>query len=419
MVEYDAAGNTTDNRYDDHNLNSDQREGLTGAPLLSQGFIPQDNALLVGGDSNDLEQPATLRVATTDVASANQGIGYQTGGRLGINTTLGLLAEKELDRNLVVVGDGRITGNWLMEQDISVDGGDINTTSETFNLINNNANILNFAGDAQLIDMFSNTTNDQTITLGSNSNFQTIRIGNNSARTIFSVHAQSADAFVDIATVADDSTNQSQVFIGGAWANTDSKVVLGSSQTIASGNLEIGNKVAAGTGTSRIFTQTGKARLFDDDRTQVVEAFTKANDITIASLGGTTTIRNALQVQASATVDSNIILDGGTTAGIIEIVRGRFSTPINLHNLGSLDTPNIDFYKYSTTGRFVDTEGTTFWGGSQDLAGGGRIGAFDNLQAASDASRVPGTYTFRFATGGSGSGAAFDVGVAFDGTSYC
>ena len=416
LVEYDGAGNTTDNRYDDHNLNSDQREGLTGAPLLSQGFIPQDNALLVGGDSNDLEQPATLRVATTDVASANQGIGYQTGGRLGINTTLGLLAERELDRNLVVVGDGRITGNWLMEQDISVDGGDINTTSETFNLINNNANILNFAGDAQLIDMFSNTTNDQTITLGSNSNFQTIRIGNNSARTIFSVHAQSADAFVDIATVADDSTNSSQVFIGGAWANTDSKVVLGSSQTIASGNLEIGNKVAAGTGTSRIFTQTGRARLFDDDRTQVIEAFTKANDITFASLGGTTTIRNALQVQASATVDSNIILDGGTTAGIIEIVRGRFSTPINLHNLGSLDTPNIDFYKYSTTGRFIDTEGTTFWGGSQDLAGGGRIGAFDNLQAAPDPARVPGTYTFRFATGGSGSGAAFDVNVAFDGT---
>ena len=416
LVEYDAAGEVSDNRYDDNNLNSDQREGLTGAALAAQGFIPQDNALLVGGDSNDLEQRATLRVATTDVASANQGIGYQTGGRLGINTTLGLQARDELDRNLVVVGDGRITGNWLMEQDISVDGGDINTTSETFNLINNNANIINFAGDAQLVDMFSNTTNDQTITFGSNANFQTIRIGNNSARSIFSVHAQSANALVDIASVGDDSTNQSQVFIGGAWANTDSKVVLGSSQTVAAGNLEIGNKVAAGTGVSRIFTQTGRARLFDDDRTQVIEAFTKANDITIASLGGSTTIRNSLKVQASATVDSNIILDGGTTAGIVEIVRGRFSTPINLHNLGSLDVPNVDFYKYSTTGRFLDTEGNRFWGGSQDQAGGGRIGAFDNLQAAPDPARISGQYTFRFAEGGSGSGAAFDVSVAFDGT---
>ena len=416
LVTYDAAGDVSDNRYDDNNLNSDQREGLTGTALATQGFIPQDNALLVGGDSNDLEQRATLRVATTDVASADQGIGYQTGGRLGINTTLGLQPRDELDRNLVVVGDGRITGNFLMEQDISVDGGDINTTSETFNLINNNANIINFAGDAQLIDMFSNTTNDQTITLGSNSNFQTIRIGNNSARSIFSVHAQSANALVDIASVGDDATNSSQVFIGGAWANTDSKVVLGSSQTVAAGNLEIGQKVAAGTGVSRIFTQTGRARLFDDDRTQVIEAFTKANDITIGSLGGSTTIRNALKVQASATVDSNIILDGGTTAGIVEIVRGRFSTPINLHNLGSLDVPNLDFYKYSATGRFVDTEGNRFWGGSQDQAGGGRIGAFDNIQAAPDPARVAGQYTFRFAEGGTGSGAAFDVGVAFDGT---
>ena len=416
LVEYNSAGDVDDNRYDDNNLNSDQREGLTGAPLLAQGFIPQDNALLVGGDSNDLEQRATLRVATTDAAVVDQGIGYQTGGRLGINTTLGLQARDELDRNLVVVGDGRITGNFLMEQDISVDGGDINTTSETFNLINNNANIINFAGDAQLIDMFSNTSNDQTITIGSNANFQTVRIGNNSGRSIFSVHALSANALVDIASVADDATNASQVFIGGAWANTDSKVVLGSSQTIAAGNVEIGSKVAAGTGVSRLFTQTGKARLFDDDRTQVIEAFTKANDITIASLGGSTTIRNSLKVQASATVDSNIILDGGTTAGIIEIVRSRFSTPLNLHNLGSLDVPNLDFYKYSTTGRFVDTEGNRFWGGSQDQAGGGRIGAFDNLQAAPDALRVSGQYTFRFADGGTGSGAAFDVGVAFDGT---
>ena len=416
LVEYNLAGEVSDNRYDDNNLNSDQREGLTGASLASQGFIPQDNALLVGGDSNDLEQRATLRVSTTDNASNAQGIGYQEGGKVGINTTLGLQARDELDRNLVVVGDGRITGNFLMEQDISVDGGDINTTSETFNLINNNANIINFAGDGQLIDMFSNTTNDQSITIGSNSNFQTVRIGNNSARSIFSVHAQSANALVDIASVADDATNSSQVFIGGAWANTDSKVVLGSSQTVAAGNLEIGSKVAAGTGVSRLFTQTGKARLFDDDRTQIIEAFTKANDITIASLGGSTTIRNSLKVQASATIDSNIILDGGTTAGIVEIVRGRFSTPINLHNLGSLDVPNLDFYKYSTTGRFLDTEGNRFWGGSQDQAGGGRIGAFDNIQAAPDAARISGQYTFRFADGGTGSGAAFDVGVAFDGT---
>ncbi len=414
-VGQDGAGNTILNINNLGNLNSDQREGLTGALLTQKGFIPQDNALLVGGDSNNLDQPATLRVATSD--DLTPGTTYTAGGRVGINTALGVTAERELDRNLVVVGDGRITGNFLISDDISVDGGDINTTSQAFNLINNNATILNFAGDAQLIDMFSNTSNDQTITIGANADFQTVRIGTNVPRSIFSVHALSENAFVDIATVADDADKDSQVFIGGAWGNANSKVVLGSAQTITGGTLEIGSKVAAGTGEARIFTQTGKARLFDDDRTQQVEAFTKANKITIASLGGTTTIRNSLKVQASATIDSSIILDGGTTAGIIEIVRERFSTPISLHNLGSLDTPNIDFYKYKSTGRVIDTAGVRLWGGSQDIAGGGRISGFDNLQAPDPSNlRVSGQYAFRFATGGSGSGAAFDISVAFDGT---
>jgi len=416
LTSIDQVSGEVINRYELNNYNSDQREALTGTDLTNEGFIPQDNALLVGGDSNDLQERATLRVATTDEPTATRGATYQTGGRVGINTTLGLTADSDLDRNLVVDGDGRITGNFLIQDDISVDGGDINTTSSTFNLINDNALILNFASQAQLVDMFSTTTNDQTITMGSNSDFQTFRIGTNANRSVFSVHPLSTNAFVDIASVADDAANQSQVYIGGAWANRDSKVVLGSSQTIASGDLEIGNKTAAGTGTARLFSQTRTVRLFDNDQNTTIEAFTRSNNLTFSSLGGFTTIRNNLKVQASAEVDSNIILSGGTTAGIVEIVRGRFSTPITLHNLGSLDTPNIDFYKYESTGRRIDTEGGRLWGGSQDLAGGGRIAGFDNLQAAANSLRPAGTYTFRFADGGSGNGAAFDISVAFDGT---
>ena len=417
LTSIDSGTGDVINRWEDNNLNSDQREALTGADLQNQGFIPQDNAFLVGGDSNDLDERATLRVATSDEPSGTRGATYQTGGRVGINTTLGLTAESDLDRNLVVDGDGRITGNFLIQDDISVDGGDINTTASTFNLINQNANIVNFASQAQLFDAFSNTLNDQTITIGSNANFQTIRVGQNASRSIFSVHPLSTNAFVDIATVQDDATNQSQVYIGGAWANADSKVTLGSAQTLVAGNLEIGSKVASGTGEARLFSQVRRVRLFDNDQNTQVEAFTKSNNLTFSSLGGTTTIRNSLRVQASATVDSNIVLSGGTTAGIVEIVRGRFSTPISLHNLGSLDTPNIDFYKYISTGRKIDTEGNRLWGGSQDLAGGGRISDFDNVQAPDPSNlRVSGSYAFRFATGGSGTGAAFDVNVAFDGT---
>ncbi|QPB08452.1 tail protein [Synechococcus phage S-H9-2] len=416
LATYNASGDLTDNRYDDHDLNSDQREALTGTNLANQGFIPQDNALLVGGDSNDLEREATLRVSTSDVTTPVTST-YVNGGRLGINTTLGLTSERELDRNFVVVGDGRITGNFLISDDISVDGGDINTTAGTFNFINDNATILNMFGDGQLINIANNTTNDQSISIGGSTQNQVLRIGANAGTTLFSVHPQATNATVDIASVNDAATNACEVAIGGAYENTNSSTLLGTRQTIVAGTLEIGYNIAAGTGTARLFSQTKIARLFDDDRTTEVNAFLSANNLNLASLGGSTTIRNALNVQASLRADSNIILNGGTSAGIIEITRGRFSTTPILHNTGSLDTPNIDFYKYNTTGRVIDTAGVTQWGGNQFLQGGGQISGFDNVNTSDPSGlRVSGNYNFVFPTGGSGAGAAFDVNVAFDGT---
>ncbi|CAF34283.1 hypothetical protein S-PM2d218 [Synechococcus phage S-PM2] len=417
LVQYDEVGNVTSNRYDSFNLNSDQRESLSGTTLANQGFVNQDNALLVGGDSNNLDQKATLRVATSDLATGDRGTTYRTGGRLGINTTLGLQPENELDRNFVVVGDGRITGNFKIEDDISVDGGDINTTSEVFNFINNNANILNLIGDAQVINFGNNTTNDQILSVGGSSNNQIVRIGSNAGTSLLSVHPNSTNANVDIASVADNAANSCKVVIGGAWQNTDSTLTIGTYQTIVDGTLEVGGQIAPGTGTARLFAQTKEVRLFDNDRTTEVNAFTSANRLNLGSLGGFTTIRNSLNVQASLTSDSNIILKGGTSAGIIEIIRGRFSTTPILHNTGSLDTPNIDFYKYTSTGRVIDTAGQSLWGNNTFLSGGGQISGFDNVNTSDPSDlRVAGNYTFVFPTGGSGSGAAFDVSVAFDGT---
>ncbi|AMO43039.1 tail protein [Cyanophage S-RIM32] len=416
LVSYDSNGAVTTNRYDQFNLNSDQRESLTGSTLTTQGFLAQDTALMVGGDSNDVENAATLRVATSDVTTPQTST-YRNGGRVGINTTLGLQPENELDRNLVVIGDGRITGNFLISDDISVDGGDINTTSGTFNFINENANILNLMGDGQLINIANNTTNDQSISIGGATQNQVVRIGAVAGTTVFSVHPKATNAAVDIASVNDAATNACQVAIGGAYENTNSTTLLGTRQTITAGTLEIGYNVAAGTGTARLFSQTKNVRLFDDDRTTEVNAFTSANNFNMGSLGGSTTIRNALKVQASLRADSNIILNGGTSAGIIEIVRGRFSTTPILHNTGSLDTPNIDFYKYNSTGRVIDTAGVTLWGSNSFLQGGGQIAGFDNLNTNDPSGlRAFGNYTFVFPVGGSGEGAAFDVNVAFDGT---
>ena len=415
LVFYDIAGNAT-NRYDDNSMNSDVREALTGSDLIQKGFIKQDNALLVGGDSNNLEQAATLRVATTDLIQLPGSTStYQDGGRLGINTTLGLLPEQELDRNFVVFGDARITGNLGLADDLSVDGGDINSTSNTFSFINTST-ILNLMGDGQQINFANNTTQDQTFSLGNSANNQVVRIGADAATTLLSIHKNSTTALVDIATVSKEPANSCEVAIGGAYGNTNSSTLIGTYQTIVSGSLEIGNGVAAGTGTATIFSRTKKALLFNDDRTTQVDAFTSANKLQLGSLGGSTTIRNSLGVEASLRVEGNIRLNGGTNAGIIEIGRGRFSTPISAHTVGSLDLPNIDFYKYQSTGRQIVTSGNALWGGTNDLAGGGQIAAFDNVQTPDPNDlRAAGTYSSVQAQGGQGGGAKFDVLVAFDG----
>ena len=125
-------------------------------------YFPVTNAFLVGGDSATPDNVATLRVATSDPASG--GSTYQSGGRVGINTTIGGAADKELDRNLVVIGDARITGNTLIEDDLSVDGGDINSTAETFNFLNTDT------------DFFIGLNNAESIVLGNSTTLSLIHI---------------------------------------------------------------------------------------------------------------------------------------------------------------------------------------------------------------------------------------------------
>lgn len=122
-----------------------------------------------------------------------------------------------------------------------------------------------------------------------------------------------------------------------------------------------------------------------------------------------------MNVLASAIVEGNIRLDGGLNAGIIEVVRGRFGTNIVGHQVGGVDNPNIDFYKYQTTGRYIDTAGVSSWGSNTFLVSGGQIAAIDNIVNNGSTSRTPGTYNFLEGTSdGAGIGANFTVLVRFD-----
>ena len=366
----------------------------------------QDDAFLVGGDSANPSDISTFRVMTTN------------NGRVGINTAVNDIVNpyKTLDKTFVVVGDARIHENLEVTGDLEVNDGDLTTTNNTFNFIPQNANVLNFAGEGQILNLMDNTSVDQNLSIMNGSSNQTIQIGNTATRSDLRIHRNSQDATVDIASVGNDVTSKCEMTLGGAWGNTASFTKIGTRQTLVAGELEIGTGYGAGTSTSRLFTQTRTVNLFDGDQTNTVNLALNATTFTLGSTGGSTIVRNTLNVNASCVVESNIRLDGGLLAGIIEIERGRFGTTIIPHVVGSVENPNIDFYKYLVTGRVIDTGGVSAWGSTAFLVGGGQIAAIDNLTGENDVNRIPATYTFLNASGGTGEGATFTILVRFDGT---
>ena len=364
-----------------------------GGPTKTE--TDQDNAVLIGGESDNPDNLATVRVSTSN------------NGRVGVNTTLA-----NLDRTLVVYGDARITDDFLIEQDLTVEGGDLNTTSEAFNIFNTNANVLNMFGEGQFFNIGNETTTGQSISLGASAESQFVRIGGSAEESIFSIHPVSTNAKVDIASVQDNAENICEVTIGGAWQNANSFVELGARQTLVAGELEIGTRYAPGsTGApARIFTQSGRIRLFDGDLTREIEFASNASDLTIGALGGITTIRNNLNVLAKIDGESDIRLNGGLKAGIIKVTRGRFSTTPTPQTIGSLNNVNIDFYKTFLTSRKIDTAGASPWGDNSFLSAGGQISNLTNIDTGGpDPSRTQGTYPLLTPTGGTGSNALFTV----------
>ncbi len=368
------------------------------------------NAFLVGGNSASPDQTATLRVATIDIPVNDRSDSYQSGGRFGINTTINTNSLTDLDKNFVVVGDGRITGDLLLQSDLAVNGQNITTTSQTFNFVNDNVITFNAAASAEVISFGASNTNSQGVFIGNNASSHAVEIGGNATITQLSIHKNTNNAIVEIATADDSPANEIEIKLGGAWGNLDSKTTIGTFQTLVAGQLEIGTKYLPGSGTSRLFTQTRTVNLFDGDQTTTVNFATNATILSMGSVGGNTFVRNTLNVDASTLLNSDLRLSGGLKSGIIRITRGRFSTTPIAHVVGDLANPNIDFYRYQPLGILIDTAGTNFWGGISYLVGGGQIVDVGSISAP-NVNRAPGTYNFVPATGGTGNGASFKIVV--------
>jgi microcystin-dependent protein len=267
-------------------------------PFVStRTFTSLDNALVVGGTAaNQDGSIATLRVSKTD-NNISSDPSYVSGGRVGINTT----SSSVIDRNLVINGNAKITGDFYFRSSISVA-----TTTGTFNLLSNSdfVGTLNIGSYAQSIYLgtLTNTSNlyiGGTDTLNLNSNSNTVNFLTNSGGP----------------STLNFATNVSGISIGGVGGNTtinNSLIVEG--DITGNGNIKMnggfssfifpGNRGALG---SIPYSHSSKESV---DVVSILS--TKNNQITTAGNGpwGGLSFQNAIDTYLSDAGDPLIALTG-------------------------------------------------------------------------------------------------------------
>jgi hypothetical protein len=326
--------------------------GETG---ISKTESDQDNALLVGGNSDIPNNIATLRISTTN------------GGRVGVNTTnnqlngtenagiynveFAVIGSTAISNNLRVGGASTLIGNVTITGDLEVNGGDITTTvsNSSFNLLNNTT----FTGTL-------NVSNSATIVnLAKNSATNTINVGNLSA----------SSSIVNIGNSSTGSSAISRTTIGGAYGNNETNSFLEVKTTSAKfwGDVQIGisrlidESVSVNTsaGIVNFFSNSGSASKLD--------FATNASEITIAGQGGITTVRNSLTIDATLLVKGSSIINGGTASFSFNGTRSRLGSTISSH-IGIIGVPldkNVDFVTIlSGSNNVLDAAGAGTWGGS-------------------------------------------------------
>ena len=319
---------------------------LDHAQFANRTEVAQDNALLVGGNSASPGNEAVLRVSTTN------------GGRVGINVTNSQLNGTSnsglFNQALAVDGNTFISGDLRVETDLAVNGGDLTTTQTTFNLLEATVTTLNFANDATTVNMFDDATGAQTIDIGTSTTDQTVNLGTAATATELNIHTGSQDSVINLGTVANTTnTYKSLITIGGAFANAaDSRLTVENFQTILKSSiLEINNGLTSTTGnenavvelqsnarTIELFTRNGAGA--------AINFATKAVALNMGAIAGQTQINNALRVLGDTTLEGDVVQNGGNNNGAVQVVRGALGTTAIEHNIGDLNSLNVDYYAY-------------------------------------------------------------------------
>lgn len=386
---------------------------LANANPANRTFNSIADALVVGGDSLAPTNYSALRVDTNTVAITEASRGNNL-GRVGVNTDE-TIANKQLNRSLVVVGDSRFTEDARFQRDIEVytdggtDTGEVRTgiTTGNFNLLNGststsfngalsvtagvlskvNSKGLRFANNVSYVEFADAYTDDQFIFIGNNSDHSNISIGD----------------------ISDASTRISKIQIGGAYGNNSSNsyTTFGTRRVNFAGDVVFGaNKLPGGDRTNpemsvTIGSEAGIVSFFTGN-TQTLDFATNASEINIGGQGGTSKIRNNLVVDAAARFNSNVTLCGGFASFSFVGNRAQLGSTVSTHASGILGqntfNQNIDIINVyvvnvvnqnsptqaELTAGFnrIDTAGAGVWGGNSGgsnfqaaIPGGGAEGA--------------------------------------------
>jgi hypothetical protein len=357
------------------------------------------DAFVVGGDSLSPTDYSTLRVDTRTVAITEASRGNNL-GRIGINTDE-TVADKQLNRALVVVGDSRFTEDARFERDVEIytdsgtDTAEVRTgiTTGSFNFLNGststqftgqlsvtggvlskaNSKGLRFANNVSYIEIGDAYTDDQFIFIGNNTDHSNIFLGD----------------------ITDSAGAISKVQIGGAYGNNSSNsyTTFGTRRVNFAGDVVFGaNKLQGGNRLNpemvvSVGTEAGIVQFFTGN-TQTLDFATNASEINIGGQGGQTKVRNNLVVDAAARFNSNVTLCGGFASFSFVGNRAQLGSTSFSHSSGILGqntyNSNIDIINVFVVGvvnqnaptpaeltagfNRIDTAGAGVWGGNSGVS---------------------------------------------------
>jgi hypothetical protein len=195
-------------------------------------------------------------------------------------------------------GTTNVNNDLDVDGDINIDGGDLTTSATTFNLLNNTATSVNFAGAATTIEIGSNTGTTNI---------------NNSLEVDGDLNIDGGDLTVSTSTF--NLANNTATTVNFAGAATD--IQIGS----ASGITDINNDLNVSG--DELSTTSASFTLLDTPTT--VNFATAATTLDIGAATGITNINNNLEVDGDVQIDGGDLTATTTTFNIINTT----STTVN------------------------------------------------------------------------------------------